>query len=110
MAKRRRPRRKIDFERFPWHRRKWHLCLRKKRNRRGCALEVILFMPSEFRQYDEHGFPMAPRFEELTRHDDEPPRRPGFSVRTKRIVVVGLIIGVIVPIVFGPRLMSFGAN
>ena len=63
---------------------------------------------NEFRQYDEHGFPVAPRFEELTRHDDEPPRRPGFSVRTKRIVVVGLIIGVIVPIVFGPRLMSFG--
>ena len=54
------------------------------------------------------GFPSHHSLKRLTRHDEEPPRRPGFSVRTKRIVVVGLIIGVIIPIVFGPRLMSFG--
>ena len=39
-------------------------------------------MPSDFRQYDEHGFPVAPAFAELKRHDEELRRPPKFSVRT----------------------------
>jgi len=72
------------------------------------VIGAFLFMPSEFRQYDDQGFPVAPRFEELQRHDDEPPRKPAISVHTKRLLIVGLVFGVIVPIVFGPRLLSFG--
>ena len=66
-------------------------------------------MPSEFRQYDEHGFPIAPRFEALTQND-EPPRRPMLSVRAKRLILAAVVVGIVIPLVFGPQLLSFGRD
>jgi tetratricopeptide (TPR) repeat protein len=66
-------------------------------------------MPSEFRQYDEHGFPRAPRFEALMQ-SDEPPRRPMLSVRAKRLILAAVVVGIVIPLVFGSQLLSFGRD
>jgi tetratricopeptide (TPR) repeat protein len=71
--------------------------------------EDFAFMPSEFRQFDEHGFPVAPRFEAIVQ-PDEPVRQPKLSVRAKRLILIGLVVGVVVPVVFGTQLLSFGRD
>jgi tetratricopeptide (TPR) repeat protein len=68
-------------------------------------------MAADFRQFDEHGFPVPPRFSDLKYHDeDQPPARPKASLRTKRLVILAILLGVIVPIVLGPRILSMGRD
>src|SRR6516162_10759617 len=63
-------------------------------------------MAADFRQFDEHGFPIPPRFSDLKYHDDQPPARPKASLRTKRLVMLGILLGIVLPIVLGPRILS----
>ncbi|HZZ28035.1 MAG TPA: hypothetical protein VFE46_08540 [Pirellulales bacterium] len=63
-------------------------------------------MATDFRQFDEHGFPIAPRFEDLKFHDEEAPRRPKISLRTKRMVLLVVLLGIVVPVMFGPQILS----
>ncbi len=65
-------------------------------------------MATEFREYDEHGFPLPPRFESVQYQDDEPRRRPKINLKAKRLVLIALVVGLIVPTVFGPQLISAG--
>jgi tetratricopeptide (TPR) repeat protein len=63
-------------------------------------------MATDFRQFDEHGFPIAPRFENLKFHDDGSPRRPKISIRAKRLVLLAVLLGIVVPVMFGPQILS----
>ncbi|HTQ39669.1 MAG TPA: tetratricopeptide repeat protein [Pirellulales bacterium] len=63
-------------------------------------------MATDFRQFDEHGFPIAPRFQDLKVPGEEVPRRPNVSVRTKRLVLVAVLLGIVVPVIFGPQIVS----
>ncbi len=65
-------------------------------------------MAREFRQFDAHGFPIPPRFEEIKYQDDRPKRKPKISLSVKRWVVVALLLGLVVPIVLGPRIIKAG--
>lgn len=69
-------------------------------------------MPADFRQVDEHGFPLPPQFSDLKYRDDIP-ERPKISPRAKRLALLAMIMGVIT-LVFGPQLFSiareFAAN
>jgi tetratricopeptide (TPR) repeat protein len=68
-------------------------------------------MAADFRQFDEHGFPIPPRFSDLKYHDeDQPAARPKASLRTKRLVMLAILLGVIVPIVLGPRILATGRD
>ena len=68
-------------------------------------------MSADFRQFDAHGFPIPPRFSDLKYHDeDQPAARPKASLRTKRLVILGILVGVILPIVLGPRILSAGRD
>jgi tetratricopeptide (TPR) repeat protein len=62
-------------------------------------------MSSEFRQFDEHGLPIPQRYVDMRPEDDEPPRKARFSQRSKRIVLVVLILGVVIPLVVGPKII-----
>ena len=63
---------------------------------------------TEFREYDEHGFPLPPRFEHIQAQDDAPVRRPKINLRAKRLVLIVLVLGLIVPAIFGPQIVSAG--
>lgn len=63
-------------------------------------------MAADFRKFDEHGFPLPPRFEDLKFHDDEPKKRPKVSLRAKRWVLILLVVLVIVPALFGKKLLN----
>ena len=65
-------------------------------------------MATEFREYDEHGFPLPPRFEHIQHQDDAPVRRPKINLRAKRLVLIVLVLGLIVPAIFGPQIVSTG--
>jgi hypothetical protein len=65
-------------------------------------------MAFESRQFDEHGLPIPQKFVDQRPTDDDAPQRPKVSLRTKRLVVLGLLVAVIVPIVFLPRIISVG--
>src|SRR5438105_14167106 len=65
-------------------------------------------MAQEFRQVDEHGFPIPPRFTELKRTDDESLPKAKISLRAKRLSILAILVLVIIPIVFGPQLLSSG--
>jgi tetratricopeptide (TPR) repeat protein len=65
-------------------------------------------MANDFRKFDEHGFPIPPGYDELRYHDDEPARRPKVAIRTKRWVMATLLLLVVVPIVFGPKILDAG--
>jgi tetratricopeptide (TPR) repeat protein len=62
-------------------------------------------MSSEFRQFDDHGLPIPQRYVDMRPEDDEAPRKARFSQRSKRIVLVVLILGVVLPLVFGPKIV-----
>jgi tetratricopeptide (TPR) repeat protein len=63
-------------------------------------------MAADFRKFDEHGFPLPPRFEDLKFHDDEPKKRPKVSLRAKRWFLILLVMFVIVPAFFGKDLLN----
>jgi tetratricopeptide (TPR) repeat protein len=63
-------------------------------------------MSSEFRQFDDQGLPLPQKFEDLHYADEEAPRKPRISQRKKRIVLLLLVLGVVVPVVFGPQIVS----
>jgi tetratricopeptide (TPR) repeat protein len=64
-------------------------------------------MAADFRQFDEHGFPIPPRYSDLKFHDEDPPAaRPKASLRTKRLVMLAILLGIVVPIVLGPRILA----
>lgn len=65
-------------------------------------------MTADFRQFDEHGFPLPPRFDDLKYHNDEPPRRSPISLKKKRLVMLVVLFGIILPIIFGPHLLAAG--
>ncbi len=65
-------------------------------------------MAFEPRQFDEHGLPIPQRFADNRPPDDEAPQRPKISPSAKRWVVLVLLVGIIVPIIFGPRIISAG--
>jgi tetratricopeptide (TPR) repeat protein len=66
-------------------------------------------MATEFRQFDEHGFPLPPRFDDLKFHDEEaPPGRPNISIKTKRLVLLVIFLGILVPVIFGPGILTAG--
>ncbi|HEY2826979.1 MAG TPA: tetratricopeptide repeat protein [Pirellulales bacterium] len=67
-------------------------------------------MAPEFRQFDEHGFPLPPRFDNLKLQDDPSPRTPHFSIKTKRLVLLVVVLGVIVPVIFGPQILAAGRD
>jgi tetratricopeptide (TPR) repeat protein len=63
-------------------------------------------MGREFRQIDEHGFPIPPPFELPKNRDDEAPARPKISLKAKRLWILGILLLVVVPILFGPKIVS----
>lgn len=66
-------------------------------------------MATEFRQFDEHGFPLPPRFDDVKLHDDgAPPRRRSISLKTKRLVLLVVFFGILLPIIFGPEILTAG--
>ena len=65
-------------------------------------------MATDFRKFDEQGFPLPPRFDDLKFYDDEPPRRRQISLKAKRLVLLAVLLGVIVPVVFGPKILAAG--
>lgn len=65
-------------------------------------------MATEYREYDEHGFPVPPKFGHIQYQDDPPRRRANINIKTKRLVLIALLVGLIVPTVFGPQLLSAG--
>jgi tetratricopeptide (TPR) repeat protein len=65
-------------------------------------------MAIDFRQFDEHGFPLPPRFDDLKFRDDELRQRPQITIRTKRVVLLVLLLGIVVPVIFGPQIISAG--
>jgi tetratricopeptide (TPR) repeat protein len=67
-------------------------------------------MATDFRQFDEHGFPVPPRFEDQKFHEEEPPRRPKISLRAKRWIVLIALVGIIVPVMFGPQIVAVVEN
>jgi tetratricopeptide (TPR) repeat protein len=67
-------------------------------------------MATEFRKFDDQGFPLPPRFDDLKFHDDDPPRRRQISIKTKRLVLLVVLFGVIAPVVFGPQIMAAGRS
>ena len=64
-------------------------------------------MAAEFREYDEHGFPVAPRFANIKYHEDQAPAGPKFSPATKRLFFAGLLVG-LVALIFGQQIVSAG--
>ncbi len=67
-------------------------------------------MAEDFRKFDDQGFPIPPRYEDLKFHDDEPGPRPKVSIRAKRWLLVILVVVVVVPVVFGPKLLTLGRS
>lgn len=68
-------------------------------------------MAADFRQFDKDGFPVPPRFSDLKYHDDDQPSaRPKASLRTKRLVMLAILVGIVLPIVLGPRILSAGRD
>ena len=67
-------------------------------------------MAADFRQFDEHGFPIPPRYSDVVYQEDQPARPSKASLRAKRLVILGLLLGVVLPVVFGPRLLSMGRD
>jgi tetratricopeptide (TPR) repeat protein len=65
-------------------------------------------MTTDFRQYDPHGFPLPPRFDDLKIHDDEPPCRRQLSIKTKRLVLLVVLLGIVVPVILGPQILAAG--
>lgn len=65
-------------------------------------------MANEFRKFDELGFPIPPSYDELRYHDDEPARRPKVAIKTKRWVLATLLVLIVIPIVFGPKILDAG--
>ena len=65
-------------------------------------------MAADFRQFDEHGFPLSPRFSDLKYHDDEP-ARPKLSPRARRFLVLGIVLAVLA-LMFGPYLYGVGKD
>jgi tetratricopeptide (TPR) repeat protein len=65
-------------------------------------------MAGDFRKFDAQGFPVPPRFEDLQFFDSEPVRRPNVSIKAKRWLVLVLVAAIVVPIVFGPKILSQG--
>ncbi len=66
-------------------------------------------MATEFRQFDEHGFPLPPRFDDLKFRDDEAaPRRRTISLKTKRFVLLVVFLGILLPVIFGPEILTAG--
>jgi tetratricopeptide (TPR) repeat protein len=63
-------------------------------------------MAADFRKFDEHGFPLPPRFEDLKYHDDAPKRRANVSLRAKRWFLILLVVFVILPAFFGKDLLN----
>ncbi len=64
-------------------------------------------MAVEFREYDEHGFPVAPRFADIKYHEDQPPAGPKFSPASKRLLFAGIIVA-LVGLIFGQQIVSAG--
>jgi tetratricopeptide (TPR) repeat protein len=67
-------------------------------------------MADDFRKFDDHGFPIPPRYEDLKFHDEDSASRPKVNMRVKRWLLLALLVGIIVPIVFGPRILASGRN
>jgi len=67
-------------------------------------------MAADFRQFDQHGFPIPPRYSDLTYQDQDQPARPRPSLRARRLVILGILLGVVLPIVFGPRLLAMARD
>jgi tetratricopeptide (TPR) repeat protein len=65
-------------------------------------------MAKDFRQFDEHGFPLPPRFEDLKFHDDAPAPRRKISLKAKRFVLLFVLLGIVVPVLFGPQILTAG--
>jgi tetratricopeptide (TPR) repeat protein len=65
-------------------------------------------MTADFRQFDEQGFPLPPRFDDQKYHDDEPPRRSPISLKKKRLVMLVVLFGIVIPIAFGPHILAAG--
>jgi tetratricopeptide (TPR) repeat protein len=63
-------------------------------------------MAADFRKFDEHGFPLPPRFEDLKYHDDEPKKRAKVSLKAKRWVLIAIVVLVIFPAFFGKDLLN----
>jgi tetratricopeptide (TPR) repeat protein len=61
-------------------------------------------MAADFRQFDEHGFPLPPRFSDLKYHDDEPVR-PKLSPKARQYAVLAMVV-VVLGLLFGPRLIG----
>jgi tetratricopeptide (TPR) repeat protein len=61
-------------------------------------------MAAEFRQYDEHGFPLPPKFSAI-RYSEEAPKKPILNRRQKQMTLAVLLIA-IAAIVFGPYALS----
>ncbi|HEY2882683.1 MAG TPA: tetratricopeptide repeat protein [Pirellulales bacterium] len=62
---------------------------------------------NDFRKVDEHGFVIPPSFGEVHSPEDLPPTRKPISLRTKRLVIFGVLFGIVIPVVFGPKILSF---
>ena len=65
-------------------------------------------MADDFRKFDDHGFPIPPRYEDLKFHDEDSPPRSKINMRAKRWLLMLLLAGIVVPIVFGPRILASG--
>jgi tetratricopeptide (TPR) repeat protein len=67
-------------------------------------------MADDFRKFDELGFPIPPRYEDLKFQDDDSPPRSKINMRAKRLLLVLLLAGIVVPIVFGPKILAAGRH
>ncbi|MCC7086776.1 MAG: hypothetical protein IT427_17385 [Pirellulales bacterium] len=67
-------------------------------------------MVTDFRRYDDQGFPVPPRFEDLKYFDDEPGRRPKVSLKAKRWLLIAVLVAVVIPAVFGRDILNFGRS
>lgn len=65
-------------------------------------------MAYEPRQFDEQGLPIPQKFVDYRPQDDEASKRPKISMPAKRLVVLIIIAALVVPIVFGPKIISAG--
>ncbi len=67
-------------------------------------------MAFESRQFDEHGLPIPQRFVDFRPLDEgaDPSRRRKISLQGKRAVVLILLLAVVLPLVFLPKIISAG--
>jgi tetratricopeptide (TPR) repeat protein len=65
-------------------------------------------MATDFRKFDEHGFPLPPRFDDLKYHDDAPSQRRNISIKSKRLVLLIVLVGIVLPVFLGPQILEAG--